>query len=119
MAMITRMDTMTAVADPIRRKVIELLARGERSAGEIGEFFPIAQPSMSRHLRVLRNAGIVSVRVDATRRIYSLNPRSLEEIESWAARHIEMWHKRFDKLGQHLDAMAMAKKKPRRKERKR
>ncbi len=105
------MDTMTAVADPVRRQVIELLARGERSAGEIGEFFPIAQPSMSRHLRVLRNAGIVNVRADATRRIYSLNPRPLEEIESWAARHLKMWREKFDKLGQHLDAMAAAEEK--------
>jgi DNA-binding transcriptional ArsR family regulator len=88
--------------------VIELLARGERSAGEIGELFPIAQPSMSRHLRVLRNAGIVNVRADATRRIYSLNPRSLQEIERWAAHHLKMWHGRFDKLGRHLDAMAAA-----------
>jgi DNA-binding transcriptional ArsR family regulator len=113
------MDTMTAVADPIRRQVIELLARGERSAGEIGELFPIAQPSMSRHLRVLRNAGIVNVRADSTRRIYSLNPRPLEEIERWAARHLKMWHEKFDKLGQHLDAMAAAEEKQSRKERRR
>jgi DNA-binding transcriptional ArsR family regulator len=113
------MDTMTVLADPIRRQVIELLARGERSAGEIGEVFPIAQPSMSRHLRVLRNAGIVHVRADTTRRIYSLNPRPLEEIEGWAARHLKMWHERFDKLGRRLDAMAAAEMKQQGRERKR
>ena len=108
---------MAVVADPIRRQVVELLAKGERSAGEIGELFPIAQPSMSRHLRVLRDAGIVNVRAEATRRIYSLNPRPLEEIEGWAARHLKMWHDRFDKLGQHLDAMATAAEKQRGRER--
>jgi len=101
---------MTAVADPIRRQVVELLAQGERSAGELGERFPIAQPSMSRHLRVLREAGLVTVHADATRRIYSLNPRTLEEIERWAARHLEMWRERFDRLGKHLNAMAAAEK---------
>ena len=60
---------------------------------------------MSRHLKVLRDARIVNVEVDANRRIYSLNPRPLEEIESWAARHLEIWHAKFDKLGAHLDAM--------------
>jgi DNA-binding transcriptional ArsR family regulator len=116
--MIAGMDTLTAVADPVRRHVIEILAQGERSAGEIGELFPIAQPSMSRHLRVLRSAGIVNVRAEATRRIYSLNPRPLEEIESWAARHLEMWHDRFDKLGRRLDVMAAKEEKQRKKERK-
>jgi DNA-binding transcriptional ArsR family regulator len=104
------MDTMTVLADPVRRQVVELLAEGERSAGEIGERFPIAQPSMSRHLRVLREAGVVRVRVDATRRMYSLNPQSLEEVERWAARHLALWHKKFDKLGEHLDAMAAAER---------
>ncbi|MCI0778174.1 MAG: winged helix-turn-helix transcriptional regulator [Chloroflexi bacterium] len=102
------MDTMTALADPVRRQVVELLADEERTAGEIGERFAIAQPSMSRHLRVLREAGVVSVRADGNRRIYSLNPRPLEEIEGWAARHLEKWHRKFDRLGSYLDQMGAA-----------
>ncbi len=101
---------MAVLADPTRRQVVELLADHERSAGEIGERFAIAQPSMSRHLRVLREAGIVSVRTDGSRRIYTLNPRPLEEIESWASRQLAMWHEKFDRLGRHLDEMETAEK---------
>ena len=99
---------MTALADPVRRQVVELLADDERSAGEIGERFEIAQPSMSRHLRVLRESGLVTVRVEANRRIYSLNPRPLEEVEDWAGRHVRAWKRKFDRLGAHLDQMEAA-----------
>lgn len=98
------------LADPVRRQVVELLASGERSAGEIGRRFAITQPSMSRHLGVLRDAGWVRVRVDANRRIYSLDPRPLEAIESWAARHLAVWHAKFDRLADHLDAMEAEEK---------
>lgn len=108
------MDTMTALADPVRRQVVELLADGEHSAGDIAGRFEISQPSVSRHLRVLRESGLVSVRVDATRRIYSLNPKPLEEVEHWAARHLQIWHQKFDKLGNHLDAMQAAEEAGRR-----
>ncbi len=97
---------MTALADPVRRQVVELLAGGERSAGEIVDEFEISQPSVSRHLRILRETGLVDVRVDANRRIYRLNIQPLEEVEDWAARHVQMWKEKFDKLGAHLDAMA-------------
>ena len=90
----------------MRRQVVELLADGERAAGEIGERFHISQPSVSRHLRVLRESGLVNVRIDAQRRIYSLNPEPLVEIESWASRYRRLWQHRFDRLGEHLQAMS-------------
>lgn len=102
------MDTMTVLADPVRRQVVELLAERERSAGEIVDQFDISQPSVSRHLKVLREAGLVNARVDANRRIYSLNPRPLEEVEEWAAKHLAQWHRAFDRLGAHLDQMEAA-----------
>jgi len=99
---------MTVLADPVRRQVVELLSEGERSAGEIVAHFEISQPSVSRHLKVLREAGLVNVQVDANRRIYSLNPKPLEQVEDWAARHLAMWHRHFDRLGAHLDQMEAA-----------
>ena len=76
-----------AVADPTRRAILDLLARGERSAGELVDPFPISQPAVSQHLRVLREADLVAERREGRRRVYRLNPAGLREVYDWAAHY--------------------------------
>ncbi|MGH3322304.1 MAG: ArsR/SmtB family transcription factor [Streptosporangiaceae bacterium] len=92
------MDAFEALADPTRRHIVELLADSERSAGQIAAEFDISRPGVSRHLRVLREAGLVHVREDAQRRLYSLDPDPLGEIDDWLARHRRFWADRLDAL---------------------
>jgi len=92
------MQAFAALADPTRRKIVDLLARGERSAGELARRFTITQPAVSQHLRALRDAGLVRVRRDAQRRIYSLDARGLAEIDAWLSRYRVLWSKRLDAL---------------------
>ena len=93
------MDVFEALADPTRREIVSMLAAQERSAGDI------AGPSVSRHLRVLRESGVVSYRQDAQARIYRLEPDALSEAQQWMRAQLEVLHSRFDRLGAHLDAM--------------
>ena len=95
-------DALTALADPTRRRIVELLAEGERDAGELGSHFPVSQPAISRHLRVLREGGLVRVRPQAQRRIYSLDPAPLEELDAWLAHHRSFWRQRLDALDTQL-----------------
>ena len=93
------MDTFAAIADPTRRQVLDLLSRRERAAGELGAAFPsVSQPGMSRHLRVLREAGLVEGRQEAQRRVYSLRPEPLAEIDEWLGRYRALWEQRLDAL---------------------
>lgn len=96
------MDTFTALADPTRRRIIENLAIGESSFGEIADKFEMSRPAVSQHLKVLREAGIVASRADAQRRIYRLNDDSLQEIEAWLGKVREFWSQRLDRLEQLL-----------------
>ena len=98
--------TAEALADPIRRDIVELLAHGEQTAGAIAERFAVTRPAVSRHLRVLREAGIATYREEATRRIYGLNPAPLADLEQWIAAQRSLWERRLDHLGDHLDRMA-------------
>jgi DNA-binding transcriptional ArsR family regulator len=101
------MDVFTALADPTRRGVLELLRQQERAAGELGDAFPkLSQPAMSRHLRVLREAGLVNVRRDEQRRVYSLRAEGLAELDEWIARYRPFWQLRLDALEKHLDQQA-------------
>jgi DNA-binding transcriptional ArsR family regulator len=100
------MQALAVLADPVRLEIVELLAQSERTAGEIAAHFPVSGPAISRHLRVLRESGVATYRQDAQRRIYALNPASLEEVEDWAAGLLRTWHQRFDALGKHLDELA-------------
>lgn len=100
------MDIFTALADPVRREIIATLSDSDRTAGELGARFAISQPAVSRHLQVLRRTGLATVRAEAQRRVYALNPARLAELEAWAAQHREAWNRRFDALGEHLDRMA-------------
>ena len=92
------MDAFTALADPTRRRIIEMLAMGETSFGEMADKFEMSRPAVSQHLKVLRDAGIVASRADAQRRIYRLNDDSLDELEAWLGKVREYWTKRLDKL---------------------
>jgi DNA-binding transcriptional ArsR family regulator len=99
------MDVFEAVADPTRRTMLDLLADGERAAGELGAAFPtLSQPSVSRHLRVLREVGLVDVRVEAQRRIYILRPDRLAELDRWLDRYRAFWTSRLDALEHLLDS---------------
>lgn len=97
------MDAFSAVADPTRRAMLDLLMKGERPAGDLVTAFPaISQPAVSKHLRVLRNAGLVSVRVSAQQRIYTLQPKALAELDAWIAKYKVFWPERLDALERHL-----------------
>ncbi|HEY2357601.1 MAG TPA: metalloregulator ArsR/SmtB family transcription factor [Phenylobacterium sp.] len=99
------MDVYEALADPTRRAIISMLAERERNAGDIAAGFPIAGPSISRHLKVLRESGVVSYRRQATSRIYRLEPDSLSLARQWMDAQLDLVKARFDRLGAHLDAM--------------
>lgn len=92
------MRTLEALAEPTRRRIIELLADGERSAGEIASHFSTSRPGISRHLRVLREHGLVRARGDAQRRLYSLDPAPLQELDEWLHRYRGFWSNRLDAL---------------------
>ena len=98
-----RMDTFTALADPTRRRIIETLAAGETSFGELADRFEMSRPAVSQHLKVLRDAGIVASRADAQRRIYRLTDESLDEVETWLGKVREYWSQRLDRLERLLD----------------
>ena len=97
------MDTFTALADPTRRQIIESLAMGETSFGEIADKFEMSRPAVSQHLKVLREAGIVTARVDAQRRIYRLNAEGLDELEEWLVSVRRFWGARLDDLERALN----------------
>jgi DNA-binding transcriptional ArsR family regulator len=99
------MDVFEALADPTRREIVALLAKGERNAGDIAGRFPIAGPSVSRHLRVLRESGVVSFRRDAQAWIYRLEARALGEAKGWMEAQLVQLDARFDALEAHLDRM--------------
>ena len=91
-------EACEALADPIRAEIVERLARGDLTAGEIAGGFAVSRPAVSRHLRVLRESGLVSFEVAAQRRVYRLNRAPLQELTNWI--------QRLDALGDHLDEMA-------------
>jgi DNA-binding transcriptional ArsR family regulator len=91
-----------ALADPTRRRLLELLATGERSAGELAAEFDISRPGVSRHLRVLREAGLVRARGEGQRRLYSVDPGPLDEVDAWLASWRGFWAQRLDALDTEL-----------------
>jgi DNA-binding transcriptional ArsR family regulator len=96
------MDAFTALADPTRRGILEVLGRGEHSAGEIGAYFAMSAPAISQHLKVLREVGLVRVRAEGQHRIYSLDPMGLEEIDSWLEGVRQYWTDRLAGLEREL-----------------
>jgi DNA-binding transcriptional ArsR family regulator len=96
-------STFAIIAEPNRRAILSLLAASEQSVGEIEEKLNLSQPSVSKHLRVLREAGFVEARVDAQRRLYRINPEPLMEIDAWLAPFRRFWSVHLDALERHLD----------------
>jgi DNA-binding transcriptional ArsR family regulator len=96
------MDAMTALADPTRRRMVELLSERDHDVTELNAHFPISQPAVSRHLRVLRDHGLVHSRPDAQRRVYSLDPAPLAELDDWLGRYRSFWAQRLDALDTEL-----------------
>ena len=99
------MPIFDVLADPSRRRILELLRGGERPVGELVDALRMSQPAVSRHLRVLRNEGVVAARVDAQRRLYRLRPDSLRELDAWLEPYRLLWSGRLDGLEQHLEEM--------------
>ena len=97
--------TFEVLADPRRRQILEVLRTGEQSVGELVERVAISQPGMSKHLKKLRDAGFVEVRVDAQRRNYRLRSEPLREIDEWISPYRQMWDERLDDLERHLEVM--------------
>lgn len=96
------MKTLGALADPTRQQIVELLARGERDAGAIAGEFPVSRPAISRHLRVLREAGVIEARADGKHRIYRVRPEAFDELEQWVLKYRGFWKRRLDNLEAHL-----------------
>src|SRR5689334_23869501 len=98
------METVFGIlVEPNRRAILSLLASSEQSVGEIERQLEMSQPTVSKHLRVLREAGVVEATVDAQRRLYRLNPESLQEVDEWLAPFRELWSRHVDALERHLD----------------
>jgi DNA-binding transcriptional ArsR family regulator len=98
-------STFGIIAEPNRRAILSLLATADRSVGEIEQQLRMPQPSVSKHLRVLRDAGFVESRVDAQRRVYRLRPEPLKDVDAWLAPFRRLWSHHVDKLERHLDRM--------------
>ncbi len=95
--------TLQALAEPSRQAILELLRDGERPVGQLVEQLHMSQPAVSKHLRVLKEAGVVEARVDAQRRLYRIRPEPLAELDDWLATYRRLWTTRLDRLEDHLD----------------
>ena len=103
-------SSFAILAEPNRRAILTLLASSERSVGELERRLRIPQTSVSKHLRVLREAGFVEPRVEAQRRVYRLRPEPFREVDAWLAPFRRFWEERVDALERHLDRLQTAKK---------
>ncbi len=97
------MSPFEAIAEPSRRKLLDLLRSGERPAGELVEAMGLSQPGVSKHLKLLREAGLVSVRADGQRRLYRLEARELATLDTWLQPFRHFWSARLDALDEHLE----------------
>lgn len=95
--------SFAVLAEPVRRDILDLLRAGERPVGDLVAELDMSQPAVSKHLRVLRDAGLVEVRPDAQRRLYRLNPAPLAEIDAWLAPYRRLWSASLDQLARHLE----------------
>ena len=98
------MHSFEALADPTRRRIVEMLAERERSAGEIVREFDITAPAISQHLKVLREAGLLTVRAEGQHRIHAIHPAGFREVDAWLERTRRFWSRRLDALEQELRA---------------
>ena len=96
------MDTFAVLAEPTRRRIVDRLRAGERSVGALVDELDLSQPAVSKHLRVLRDAGLVSSRTAAQRRIYRIEPEPFRELDAWLAPYRRLWTRHLDALERHL-----------------
>ena len=99
------MTTFDVLAEPNRRRILDLLRTAERPVGELVQELDVSQPAVSKHLRILREAGLVEVRADAQRRLYRIRLEPLRALDDWLAPYRAMWKSRLDDLERHLDDM--------------
>jgi DNA-binding transcriptional ArsR family regulator len=111
------MHAFDVLGDPVRRRILELLADGEHAAGEVSAVvqaeFGISQPGVSQHLRVLRDSGFATVRPEGTRRLYSVDPAPLQEVDLWLESFRRFWSPKLDALGTELARGKRARRRPR------
>ena len=105
------MQAFAALSDPTRRQIVEMLSEGELSAGEISRRFAMTPPAVSQHLKTLKAAHLVRVRIDAQRRIYALDPEGLAQIDAWLQRVRRFWNPKLDALERELQKASDADKK--------
>jgi len=98
-----QLAALEVLAEPRRRTILELLRDGERPVGELVDSLGVSQPAVSKHLRILKDAGLVEARVDAQRRLYRIRPEPLAELDDWLASYRELWTTHLDRLEDHLD----------------
>lgn len=108
-------STFAIIAEPNRRAILGLLASAERSVGDIEEQLRLSQPSVSKHLRVLREAGFVESRIDAQRRFYRIRPEPFMEVDAWLTQFRRFWSVHVDALERHLDLMQQVPRSQRKK----
>jgi DNA-binding transcriptional ArsR family regulator len=109
------MQSLLAIADPTRRRIVELLAVRERTAGELVDEFELSAPAISQHLKVLREAGLVTVRPEGQSRVQALNPAGFGDLEAWLEKTRSVWSRRLDALERELRAEDEASEHPRNK----
>jgi DNA-binding transcriptional ArsR family regulator len=97
------MQALQVLAEPRRVAILDLLRDGERPVGELVDRLALSQPAVSKHLRVLKDAGLVEARVDAQRRLYRIRPEPLADLDEWLASYRQLWSTHLDKLEDHLD----------------
>jgi DNA-binding transcriptional ArsR family regulator len=97
---------LDVLAEPNRRQILDLLVTGERPVGDLVEALGISQPAVSKHLRIMREAGLVASRTDAQRRVYRVSPAPLRQLDQWLEPYRMLWESRIDDLERHLDATA-------------
>ena len=101
-------SAFAVIAEPNRRAILGMLSASERSVGELMHQLRLPQPSVSKHLKVLREGGFVESRVEAQRRVYRINPKPFQEVDEWLAPFRRLWSKHVDALEQHLERMEKA-----------
>jgi DNA-binding transcriptional ArsR family regulator len=106
----TTTDAFNAVAEPRRREIVDVLAAGERSVNDLVDELGLAQPQVSKHLRVLRAVGVVIVREDGRRRLYRLNAAALRPIHDWVKEYEQLWSERFDRMDAVLEELKRQEK---------
>ena len=99
------MMVFEVIAEPSRRRILDLLAEGERPVGELVEHVALSQPAVSKHLKTLREAGLVDVRDEAQRRVYMVRPQPLQAVDDWLSPYRRMWQDRLDDLERHMETM--------------